>query len=515
MNIVKLSSQIVLPITILMMAGCGELSEYDAAQPTLNTTVLQNEQAIEAFVFMATSERKNVNRQVETLVLNGLPGGSTLHLIECPDHRVVASASIPFGSPKARMKNRLLQREYSQISEYFHANTKPEKNDRLGYPSVSETVQSLRRTKLDCRVILCGSPIHDDPDDTTFTMANGLVPSDGLIGHTHSPWTVEPAFPLNTQVSWLTANNRWGRNAKQRKAVTRFVRLLTKELGGHLVRITPDPSLAFSFAQPHLKNDLLRRDEKPAMFDPQVETKLDQMHEKSEPTIVPVEKARVSFSKPDSIRYEIEMAGGDPAKMSGDRVVLQFVYDGSGSMAPHIETSNKMIVRIAQSLPELVASLEIGVAVHREGSTDVFPILEIKRREHDGGASIDRLKSFLSAIKARDGDALMQNMLADGTARLSNTSPTKRQVLMLVADFVRFDEKAPETFNSVATKLTESAASWCGGTDRRVIALYSGPTGNMEQFFRNIGSVNENSRFTNQPKELVASLISKTIPVSN
>ena len=139
---------------------------------------------------------------------------------------------------------------------------------------LAETVTNLRRTDLNCRIILCGSPIFNDPTQSAFSMAGGLFPSDGLIGHPHSPWVVQPALPPNTQVSWLTSSSRWGVSAIHRKQVARFNRLYFKELGGHVVRITPDPALAFSFSEPYLKNDLSILDSDAAMIDRQIETKL-------------------------------------------------------------------------------------------------------------------------------------------------------------------------------------------------------------------------------------------------
>ena len=68
------------------------------------------------------------------------------------------------------------------------------------------------------------------------------------------------------------------------------------------MRITPDPALAFSFAKPHLKNDVSVLESDAVMIDPQIETKLFDGEVDQGPHIIQVKKPNVSFSKPGSFK---------------------------------------------------------------------------------------------------------------------------------------------------------------------------------------------------------------------
>lgn len=497
---------------VLLISGCGH-SSHEELEPVFSAiATASDEDAIEAFVFVAPSERQNVGRQFEALVLTGLSGGSLVHLIETDSHRVIASVSVPFGTPKTRVKNKLFQQQYAVISDYFETQPKPDCTEQLGLPAVSETVASLRRTNLKCRIILCGSPFYDDKTEPTFTMIDGLVPSDGLIGHALSPWTTATAFPANTTVSWLVSDGRWGKNAKHRKWVTRFNRIYLKELGGHVVRITPDPELAFSFAEPHLKNDVSKRSEVAAMLDPHVNTELEQAIER-DAKIIPVKKPNVSLYKPGSFEYMIEMDGGDPAALAGEAIVLWLIYDGSGSMATNLANNNETILKIAESLPPLVKSLEVGISVHRDNSVDTFPIALIKDKKLDGGKSLRSLKTFLSGVRATSGDAEMEDMLNVGIEQLSATSEEKRQFMMLVADHVQIVETEATARVMKSNEILGRLQDWCNqsGTDRRAIAMYSGDEG-MKLFFLKVGALNSKSFFSERPDDLIDALLSAAIP---
>ena len=501
---------------LLLACGCDSDQQVETAlqNSPIAITSTRAPEAFEVFVFMAPSARSTVRKELENLALSDLPGGSVFHLIETPEHRVIASVTVPHGSPTTRVKSRRFQQQYSAAADYFQKQSKPDSTAQLGLPAISDTVLSLRRTSLECRVILCGSPIYDDSSEPTFTMSTGLFPSDGLIGHAHSPWVVEPAFPVGTKISWLVPSNRFGANAKHRKGVARFNRLYLKLLGGHLVRLTPAPDLAFSFANPHLNNDIAKRDEAPAMINPHSAPQLEDSNIDHPPAVIPVKNTPVSFSKPGTLKHEIEMQGGDPSSLEGEAIVLWLVVDGSGSMAGGQTETNSTILRIAESLPALVKSLEIGIAVHRDGAGSRLQVLQILDSELDGGASLRKLKSFLDGVKANGGDAMMQEMLADGMRTLGEAGIGKRQFLMLVADHVGFGPDYGGDFDVAEEATRESLASWCNepGRDRRVIAMYSGGPGPMESFFREIGATNMNSVFSRQPNDLIRELVSAAIP---
>ncbi len=504
-------NQLVL-VLLLFLGGCSPVQpvETEVAFPPTNDS--ENREAFEVFVFMSGAERDRVKVQLEAMVLR-LPGGSLCHLIECPKHAVIGSVSVPYGPPKTRLKNRLFQNEYAAVFKYFNEHADKNDSSQLGVPVVAETVLNLRRTDMKCRVILAGTPIYDDAANPTFSMAAGMVPSDGLIGNTQS-WVTNPRLPPEAKVSWLTAGNRWGSNLQQRQGIARFYRLYFKMIGGHLIRHTPDSFLAFSFSKPYLANDIVMRDEKAKMIDPKVETKLGPTDIQDEPVIVPVEKARVSFSKPGSFKYMLEMAGGNPDALAGDAVVLWLAYDGSGSMAANLANNNKTILKIAESLPSLVKSLEIGIGLHQHDGVEQFPITRIKDRKRDGGASYKKLESFLESIQAANGDPSMQSMLGLGMEQLTLNSADKRQLLMIVADHAEFQTDDSASPTTTSKQLAQEIKSWCNqaNANRRTIAMYNGPSGAIEDFFQTIGNSNQHSFFTRQANDLIDDLLSAALP---
>ena len=109
---------------------------------------------------------------------------------------------------------------------------------------------------------------------------------------------------------------------------------------------------------------------------------------------------------------------------------------------------------------------------------------------------------------------MMQDMLADGMRNLGAAGVGKRQFLMVVADYVGFGPDSPGDFDKSEKTTRAALRNWCNekGRDRRVVAMYSGTAGKMEDFFRGIGSTNRKSIFSRQPDDLIRELLSAAIP---
>ena len=155
------------------------------------------------------------------------------------------------------------------------------------------------------------------------------------------------------------------------------------------------------------------------------------------------------------------MQGGDPSILAGEAIVLRVVYDGSGSMAANIDKCNRMILKTAESLPELVKSLEIGITVHRKDGINTFPIAQIKDKSLDGGTSYENLAKFVTNIQASGNDASMQEMLASGMKEVAKAGQGKRQFLMIVGDHADFQLADPSRFQAFARAQVNSVSSWC------------------------------------------------------
>ena len=164
-------------LVIALSLGCIRTEqEFPEDKPvSSNSEITKHQDAFEAFVFMAPSEGQVVKSQLESYLLTVLPGGSLCHWIECSDHRLIASVDIPFGPVNSRLKNRLFQKKYAALVEYFDKQFVTSDLDQLASPAVGETVANLRRTDLNCRIILCGSPIFNNPTHSAFSMAGRAV----------------------------------------------------------------------------------------------------------------------------------------------------------------------------------------------------------------------------------------------------------------------------------------------------------------------------------------------------
>ncbi|WP_372716125.1 hypothetical protein [Novipirellula sp.] len=508
-----------LAVAALLMSGCDKMQSTavtGSAAPhfaAVDRSRLRSEKT-EQFIYVPTrqvpGDRRLIASQFRTLVETA-PGGTVVHVIETPGHRPLACIVLPGGPPNTRQRNRDFREAVAGLKKFFNSDGPPDGSDQLHLPLVPSTVANLRRTTYPCRIILCGAPTYDEPDDPTFTTEKGMVPSDGLLFALHSPFSERPDLPDATLISWLIPNMTWGTDRDQRRELERFWKLFFQIRHGNVIRLTPDPALAFSFTLPHLNNQIVAVDEIPAMRHPKVETELENK-EAPVPVIVPVQIPNVSFKKPGSIAHRIEMNGGNVEALVGESIVLQVVYDGSGSMASKIQENNLTILSLSESLPPLVKSLEIGIEVHSSIGTRRFPVTQIKEQESDGGASLQNLRDFLSSIDASGSDGVMREMLGSGMTHLASVGVGKRQFLMVVADCVC--GVTPSDSDAQFAGMIPLTRQWAteNKTDRRLISMFSGDKDEHEKFFRDIGAINANSCFSRSPDDLIEAVISSALP---
>ena len=442
---------------VLLSIGCSPnepehlLAEILSEAKDAQALEIEKNEVFEVFVFVALLEKDRSQNDFESLLLTGLQGSAVCHLVACPEHRLIASIDVPYGSPKARMKNRLFTNQYAAVKRFFEEPIGEKLSDQLGLPTISETISGLRQTDLPCRVVLCGTPIFNAPScDATFSMEGGMAPSPGLIGHPSSPWVTNPLLPSDTKVSWLTSGSRWGNNLHHRQAALHFYQMYFQSLRGHLARITPDPAIAYSFAEPFLESNISPLDNRPVMIDTGVETRLGPENQ-GEPVVIPVEKPKVNLSAniPSTTPNKKKEKKVESAK---PQVFMQLVVDGSGSMCAHLSNDKTLVLLIADSLAAKVQSLEIGISIHRDTGVVKLPIMTVKDREHDGGKSLKKLEYAFLNIRAKDSDAQMRDMVEYGMNQFS-INDRKRQALVIITDHDEFSD-------AEGARLIEELNSW-------------------------------------------------------
>ncbi len=130
---------------------------------------------------------------------------------------------------------------------------------QLSLPNLAASVRSLRRTEFPLRVVLVGSPIYREATQAGWSWENGVVPTDGAIGASSSPFRKLPSLPSDTEVSWIVPTVDWGTDELHRQAAIRFIRLLLQEQGAGLVRLTPDAELGFAFQEGQFAGQIAKR----------------------------------------------------------------------------------------------------------------------------------------------------------------------------------------------------------------------------------------------------------------
>lgn len=198
----------------------------------------------------AESRRAAAGEVYALIGKHALPG-EAIHLLAAPEDRVIASLTVPSGSPNRRLRHRDVQPALRGLAKYFGEapTTTVSKNNtglQLQLPEIPARVSRLRRTQLAPHVVLCGSPLYHDPRRLDWTMSLGHAPLDGSLDAIGSPWNegMEP-FPEGASVAIYTPAE-YGLDATHRSEMVRWVRFAYGERGAQVLAVTPDATTAFT-----------------------------------------------------------------------------------------------------------------------------------------------------------------------------------------------------------------------------------------------------------------------------
>lgn len=193
---------------------------------------------------------------------------------------------------------------------------------------------------------------------------------------------------------------------------------------------------------------------------------------------------------------------------AGQSVSLAIAVDCTGSMENAIGDLKRAIEALAETMPEALSSFHIGLVLYRDGKTVQYPLTQIRRKQDDGGASLQSLLAFTNRIAANQGLANVDQAISEAMQMLdTSASADSRQLLFLLGDVSTGELPTHTPYSD--QQILQRATSWSAssGRDRRVLALYVGDADTKHQrFFEDLGSVNEQSVFATESAEMFISV---------
>ncbi len=189
---------------------------------------------------------------------------------------------------------------------------------------------------------------------------------------------------------------------------------------------------------------------------------------------------------------------------------VDLLQDCTGSMSDEIGHAQGNAVSMTRALPIVLTEVEMGVIGFRDGKLAQIPIEQVKCREEDSGASIERVTNMVGRLNAAGGSANIEQAIRASMARMDKKPGAPRECLVVIGD-VGPDEVSRDP--AVAQQLVADVTAWCNqsGKDRRVLAFFSGGQGTShETFFQLLGSINERSVFSRHSEELFERVLEAT-----
>ena len=209
----------------------------------------------EQFFFVADGLPLNVRLSLRDYIGNWIQSasaGSVLHFVRTPDHKVLGTLEIPTETGRSRRRDPSLVQVLPLINSML-LDSSPVPDDfrgQLALDRLGSSYWALRQSELPARITLVGTPVYHDRKQLQWSFGNARYPSDSSVTHTDSTLPFRrldrKPIPDNIQVIWLLENNDWGDGKLREDAITRFYRhAFAREIGGNLVRMTPDLNSAF------------------------------------------------------------------------------------------------------------------------------------------------------------------------------------------------------------------------------------------------------------------------------
>jgi len=219
---------------------------------TPNPATAATDTGREIFIFLPA---KLLDAMREQLVLR-LPeliqksGKLTLHLIELPSHRVIASLTVPARLSSDAKRRPEFQNGWKQIGKFIQQSKSDAGTDTtavaIDLPTAFGKIAAIRLTEAAPEVLLIGNPLYDNPREPWFSMAPQYVFSDSSWLLPFGPFG-QPVVPITpgSQFQIVSTKESWGFNSTHEYKTERFYRVgIQHKLQGQLQPITSDLATA-------------------------------------------------------------------------------------------------------------------------------------------------------------------------------------------------------------------------------------------------------------------------------
>lgn len=206
----------------------------------------------EIFIFLP-AKLPNPMRQQLLLQIPELlqkSGKLTLHLIELPSHRVIASLTVPARLSSDAKRRPEFRNGFEQIGKFIQQS----KSDAgtvttavaIDLPMAFGKIAAIRQTEAAPEVLLIGNPLYDNPREPWFSMAPQYVFSDSNWLLPLGPFG-QPVAPITpgSQFQIVSTKESWGFNSTHEYKTERFYQVgIQQKLQGQLQPITSDLATA-------------------------------------------------------------------------------------------------------------------------------------------------------------------------------------------------------------------------------------------------------------------------------
>ena len=445
------------------------------------------------------------------LALRQARGGDRICVLRAPELVPVASFKVPAGDGGRRRRDSHVKAAFARIGAFL-LEEGTGASDQSGLPRIPAAIAASRRTEFRTRVVIAADPVHDDPQEG-WSMAGGYVPQDGALDDETSPYSEPARLPDGTEVAWITPASEFGTSPGHRRAAERFLRLFVQEkgAGARLVRLSPDAATAFLFAAPQFADAVAKRDGGSGMsFAHSTGVLADDAPTRRE-VVVPVgprETHRLvapgddQFDGVDEPVLRSIMGRGAVA----EPVDLLVAIDWSGSMSHAKRVNTRTLEAIARALPPICPEVRIGCVPYAGPIGRTLPLAPLETIREDGGASLNRLGSFLRAATTPGGAADMRTALAFAVDKLA--APGRRQTLIVIGDTATESLVEGEDFAARRAAIRRLVEDWQAGDPgrRQFVAVYAGATAEdtpTSTFLRELCAGNPHAVYSNRPGELL------------
>ena len=206
--------------------------------------------------FLPEQSRQTAFSDLLKFLLSDIDVGDQVTIYNAYHLRQIGEFNIPdntaYQSAKARAK--LNKKTIVALKRFMNTDTHTENGSisAIQFPQFISFVGSHGQNIADTSMVVIGSPLHIDEKESSYSMVEGFLPSDGHLNESvlNTPYgTTEKQGLLNqTQIHFLTQDATWTSDLHE-ELTHRFWSLFVNKLGGALISFSHDPDTIYNRAK--------------------------------------------------------------------------------------------------------------------------------------------------------------------------------------------------------------------------------------------------------------------------